>query len=156
MMKRNIVMSIEESKDKFVIVKYCFCFLFSILLSILVIIFSILPIYVTFLANYISGFFVFAVLTMMVGLLIYINWAIWTKGVFRKLCIPVVLIIFCFVGVIVFPDIPELRSDYCIEDGECEEGRVIWHDDEEILINKENCLKYNWVWHDEKKYCDVN
>ena len=25
-----------------------------------------------------------------------------------------------------------------------------------IIINKENCLKYNWQWDDKKRFCTVN
>lgn len=49
-----------------------------------------------------------------------------------------------------------IESDYCIEDGDCKEGRIVNTEKYgKVLINKENCLKYNWEWYKKQKYCKV-
>lgn len=39
------------------------------------------------------------------------------------------------------------ESNYCIEDGDCKIGDVVYiNSNEKVTINKENCLKYGWEW----------
>ncbi len=44
-------------------------------------------------------------------------------------------------------------KDICLDSGICVENLKINTEYGEILINKETCLKYNWVWNNEKTYC---
>jgi hypothetical protein len=46
-------------------------------------------------------------------------------------------------------------SDYCVEDGDCYEGREIKRHNTLIVINKENCLKYSWNWDEKRRQCKV-
>jgi len=89
-------------------------------------------------------------------LVILTNWAIWTKGYLKKILMFVILLIIGSIFAIKMIDYLGIESDYCIEDGDCEEGRVI-HTQKygSITINKENCLKYNWEWYETQKYCKV-
>ncbi len=86
---------------------------------------------------------------------IFVNIRIFVVGLLSFVAMCFLFLIMLILLGVVFLNFPAFRSDYCIEDGVCEEGRIIWHDDEEILINKENCLKYNWVWYDKGMYCKV-
>ena len=44
----------------------------------------------------------------------------------------------------------------CAEVGVCKEGLKIITEHGEIKINKENCLKYNWEWDEDRKSCFLN
>ena len=142
-------------KQKFKIFKMFIKILLSIILSIIIVFFSFVPIQIMAFANHFELSFVINVFVILIVLLVYTNWAIWSTGLLRKIFIPIFMVMALFIGAMTFPDIPELRSDYCIEDGDCEEGRIIYHNDKEILINKENCLKYNWEWNEKKRFCKV-
>jgi len=142
-------------KQKFKIFKIFIKILLSIVLSIIIVFFSFVPIQIMAFANHFEWSFVIKVFVIMIILLVYTNWAIWSTGLLRKIFIPIFMIMALFIGAIIFPDIPELRSDYCIEDGDCEEGRIIYHNDNEIIINKDNCLKYNWEWNEKKRFCKL-
>lgn len=84
------------------------------------------------------------------------NWAIWKKGCLNKILMFVVLLAIGSIFAIRMMDYLGIESDYCIEDGDCEEGRVINTEKYgSIKINKENCLKYHWEWYDKQKYCKV-
>ncbi len=48
-----------------------------------------------------------------------------------------------------------LDSDYCIEDGDCKEGREINTEHGKVIVNKENCLKYNWDWDEKRRKCKI-
>ena len=50
----------------------------------------------------------------------------------------------------------ELQPDYCIEDGECEEGRTLidWNGNP-FVITKEYCLENNYEWYEESKMCNL-
>ena len=37
----------------------------------------------------------------------------------------------------------------------CKEGKEMWTEHGLILVNKENCLKYNWEWYEETKKCNM-
>jgi len=98
----------------------------------------------------------FPILLFCTLLAILTNGAIWTKGYLKKILMFVVLLVIGSIFVIRMMDHLGIASDYCIEDGDCEEGRVI-HTQEygSVTINKDNCLKYNWKWYDKQKYCKV-
>lgn len=84
------------------------------------------------------------------------NWAIWKKGCFRKILMLVVLLVIGVILAVKITDYLGLGSDYCIEDGDCEEGRIVNTEKYgKVLINKENCLKYNWEWYEKQKYCKL-
>ena len=46
-------------------------------------------------------------------------------------------------------------KDICLDSGICREGLIINTQYGEISINKENCIKYNWLWNDEKRFCKI-
>lgn len=43
----------------------------------------------------------------------------------------------------------------CISDSICKEGLEINTEYGLIKVNKENCLKYGWIWDDKKKICNM-
>lgn len=84
------------------------------------------------------------------------NWAIWKKGCLRKILMFMVLFLICAILAIKMLHYLGIESDYCIEDGDCEEGRIVNTEKYgKVLINKENCLKYNWEWYEKQKYCKL-
>ncbi len=100
---------------------------------------------------------IFLIIVVCSLLAIFTNWAIWKKGCLRKILMVVVLFIICTVFVIKMMHHLGIESDYCIEDGDCEEGRVInTQKYGSVTINKENCIKYNWEWYDKQKYCKIS
>ncbi len=69
-----------------------------------------------------------------------------------SLIIILVPIILIFIGsTILFDD-----KDYCLDTGKCIEGLEVNTEYGKVKITKENCLKYNWKWNEEKKWCDLN
>lgn len=46
-------------------------------------------------------------------------------------------------------------KDICLDSGICREGLIINTQYGKITINKENCIKYNWLWNDEKRFCKI-
>ena len=40
-------------------------------------------------------------------------------------------------------------------EGSCREGVVIKYNNQEIIINKETCLKNGWTWDEKEKYCST-
>lgn len=46
-------------------------------------------------------------------------------------------------------------KDICLDSGICKEGLDVNIQYGEITINKENCIKYNWLWNDEKRFCKI-
>ena len=63
-----------------------------------------------------------------------------------------------FVGIItiiIFLHFFDFPSDYCIEDGDCKEGRKINSEFGKIIINKENCEKHNWAYNEIRKECKI-
>lgn len=99
---------------------------------------------------------IFIIFVVCFSLAILTNWAIWKKGCLNKILMFVVLLAIGSIFAIRMMDYLGIESDYCIEDGDCEEGRVINTEKYgSIKINKENCLKYHWEWYDKQKYCKV-
>ncbi len=45
--------------------------------------------------------------------------------------------------------------DFCMDSGTCAEGLKTGIDGNVVEINKENCLKYNKAWDEERKWCQV-
>ncbi len=74
-----------------------------------------------------------------------------------------VKIIFCIlilIHIFVVAKLPKVKrafaKDTCLDIGICKEGLEIRNAEGNIVkINKENCLKYNWSWNEERKSCDV-
>lgn len=48
-----------------------------------------------------------------------------------------------------------LDKDICLDTGICKEGLEVNTNHGLVTINKENCIKYNWLWNEEKRYCNV-
>ncbi len=46
-------------------------------------------------------------------------------------------------------------KDICLDSGICKEGLDVNTQNGEITINKEICIKYNWLWNDEKRFCKI-
>lgn len=46
-------------------------------------------------------------------------------------------------------------KDICLDSGICREGLIINTQYGEFSINKENCIKYNWLWNNEKRFCKI-
>ena len=99
---------------------------------------------------------IFLLILFCILMALFTNWAIWKKGCLRKILMIIVLFIICTVFAIKMMHHLGIESDYCIEDGDCKEGRVInTQKYGSITINKQNCLKYHWEWYDKQKYCKV-
>lgn len=47
-------------------------------------------------------------------------------------------------------------KDSCLDIGICAQGLEINTQYGLVLINKENCLKYNWKWDEKTKSCNIN
>jgi hypothetical protein len=45
--------------------------------------------------------------------------------------------------------------DFCLDTSICKEGFEINTEYRKILVNKDNCLKYNWKWIEEGHYCNM-
>lgn len=60
----------------------------------------------------------------------------------------VILVVICL-----DPILPQ--SDYCLEDGDCKEGRQIMRDGKMIIINEQSCIEHNWKWNKHRKECKV-
>jgi len=65
----------------------------------------------------------------------------------------VLLILLILIVIILSPILP--KSDYCLEDGDCNAGRIIIVEDKEIEINKDTCIKNNWDWYEKSQYCKI-
>lgn len=46
-------------------------------------------------------------------------------------------------------------KDICLDTGICKEGLELNTNYGLVTISKENCIKYNWLWNEEKRYCNV-
>lgn len=46
-------------------------------------------------------------------------------------------------------------KDICLDTGICKEGLEVNTINGNITISKENCIKYNWLWNEERRYCNV-
>jgi len=98
---------------------------------------------------------IFLIIVLFTLLAIFTNWAIWKKGCFSKILMAIILLIISSILLIRMMDYLGIKSDYCIEDGDCKEGRIIYVKEKEILINKDSCLKNNWEWWEKSKTCKI-
>lgn len=98
------------------------------------------------------GIIAFIIFFSLLALCVYMNWAIWTKGAAKKiLMITVSMFIFLCVIFIYANHIDP--SDYCIEDGDCNEGYIY----KGRAIDREYCMELNGKWHTEARvnYCKL-
>ena len=78
------------------------------------------------------------------------------KIIFGAIIFIVISVVGLVLAVILVGNCLGIESDYCIEDGDCEEGRIVNTEKYgKVLINKKNCLKYNWEWYEKQKYCKL-
>ena len=135
--------------------------LLKIIIFIIKVLFSIILCYITIiltLFGYTESKITinpYVVLLFLIFIIIFINWAIWQKGLLKKIFMLVVLFIITVNATIYLMDYMGLESDYCIEDGDCEEGRVVNTQHGTITINKENCIKYGWKWDEKRRMCQL-
>ncbi len=89
--------------------------------------------------------------------IIYISRVIWVNNFVRKIVGAFFLLSFVSVWLLCHIDLSGtiFDSDYCIEDGDCAEGREIVRNGETIIINKESCLEHSWKWDEKRKECKV-
>jgi len=120
--------------------------IFKIVISLLLICYIIYLNFITsdntVLYNFISIVFI---------LLIILN-------IFKK--IPKLNLLIIIVLWIIFNRLPFINQvfdkDTCLDTSICKEGLEINTEYGLIKINKENCLKYGWIWNDKKKSCNLN
>ena len=62
------------------------------------------------------------------------------------------IILICLILIILI----DIDKDTCLDSSFCKEGLEINTEYGLVKINKENCLKYNWIWNDKKKSCNLN
>lgn len=99
---------------------------------------------------------IFILIALCILLALSTNWAIWKKGCLRKILVITALFLISTVFAIKMMHHLGIESDYCIEDGDCKEGRIVNTEKYgTVLINKGNCLKYNWEWYEKQKYCKL-
>ena len=75
------------------------------------------------------------------------------KLILKIIIVLILLIYFIYLILIALIDIDK---DTCLDSSFCKEGLEINTEYGLVKINKENCLKYNWFWDDEKKSCNLN
>lgn len=138
----------------------CFYAFFAFLITCVV----LLEIFSAFFSSiYRSWFDVFQVIsaTLLELFLLFLLWYILFSK--RNFFVKALLFVLLFYSPFLFRkiDFPDHRShvfdfDYCLEDGECEEGRkIIVNSKKEIIINKQTCLEYKWKWYEEAKICKL-
>ncbi len=72
-----------------------------------------------------------------------------------KTVIIIVILILIFSGKLEKMRVAFSELNMCFDIGVCAEGITVGVGKESVKINKENCLKHNWKWNDEKKYCNT-
>ena len=77
------------------------------------------------------------------------------KNCFFIFLLVLILILFLIKGLFWFANLRD-NLDFCLDSGICTENLELNTEFGKIIINKENCLKYNWEWNEEKRFCDVN
>lgn len=85
-------------------------------------------------------------------------WAVsFVKVKNRTTIIYAIIFISWFVLLNTLPSVKkQIDIDDCLDSGSCSEGLFINTEYGKIEINKENCLKYNWTWNEERKYCQLS
>lgn len=99
------------------------------------------------------GLLAFIISFSVAALCIYINWAIWTQGAAKKiLMVTIFMFILLCVGFITASHL-DADADYCIEDGECDEGYIY----KDRAISEDYCIELDGIWHTEGKvnYCKL-
>jgi len=66
--------------------------------------------------------------------------------------VPIILFLFLFLILSLIKD----DKDFCLDSGICKENLQLNTEYGRIIINEENCKKYNWKWDSKKRYCNVN
>lgn len=75
----------------------------------------------------------------------------------RTAIVYVLMFILWFSSFNIIPSVKkQIDIDDCLDSGYCSEGLSINTEYGTIEINKENCLKYNWTWNEEQKYCKLS
>lgn len=69
-------------------------------------------------------------------------------------CITIIIIALAIL-ILILSHFSPIKSDYCLEDGYCKKGRIIYINKNEIIINQENCLKYGCKWDEKNKMCKI-
>ena len=69
----------------------------------------------------------------------------------------IIVLSFLILFILIFGVFYVIKDDkyICLDSGICREGLIINTQYREISINKENCIKYNWLWNDEKRFCKI-
>lgn len=50
-----------------------------------------------------------------------------------------------------------LDKDVCLDSGICKEGFVLnTEEGQQIIVNKQSCIKNKGIWNDKKKFCNFN
>ena len=83
-----------------------------------------------------------------------------TKKGLKTFFLAIGIVLYCYAMLItgfILLDKAGFHPDYCIEDGDCEEGRILkdWNG-KTIVITKEYCLENNYEWHEENKFCKTS
>lgn len=73
------------------------------------------------------------------------------KNIIKITLIVLILLLFCVV-IFYLAD----KKDSCLDTGICSEGVEVNTQYGKMKVNEENCLKYNWKWDNNKKWCDFN
>ena len=120
--------------------------IFKIAISLLLIFYII---YLNFIAS--DNTVLYNFISIVFILLIILN-------IFKK--IPKLNLLIIIILWIIFNKLPFINQvfnkDTCLDTSICKEGLEINTEYGLVEINKENCLKYNWVWDDKKKSCNLN
>lgn len=93
-------------------------------------------------------------LTISIIMLLFANWTIWSKGILKKIIMVFVMILYLGVGTYLFSELADIQSDYCIEDGDCEEGYLYKNQ----AINEKYCKELGGTWYinpKHKNYCKL-
>ncbi len=72
-----------------------------------------------------------------------------------KIIIIILILLFVFSGKIKQLCIGFAELNMCVDIGICKEGLSVSTEDGRIIISKENCLKYGWVWDEGSKSCNT-
>lgn len=93
------------------------------------------------------------ILLISITALVYVNWTIWSKGILKKVVMFFVMFLYLGIGAYLFSELAGIQSDYCIEDGDCEEGYIY----KGRPIDEEYCKELKGTWSTnpktQKTYC---
>lgn len=77
------------------------------------------------------------------------------KNYFFIFLLVLILILFFIKGLFWFANLSD-DLDFCLDSGICAENLELNTEFGKIIINKENCLKYNWEWNEKKRFCKLS